>query len=107
MPARIRASSEPETPLPRSRPQVWRSEAPQFAVVLHAVPSRYKIRDARRWLEEDNQYLVSVPKLLDPPLSFFCYSLDELRDVATRELAAYFSKHSLEDLLPYQYQRQE
>lgn len=57
--------------------------------------------------EEDGQYLVDVPKLTSPRLSFFCYRLDELKDVATRELAAYFADHSLEDLLDYRYQRQE
>ena len=55
----------------------------------------------------DGQFLVRVPKLLDPPLAFYCYSLEELPEAAGRELAAYFSDISLEDLLPFQYQRQE
>lgn len=57
--------------------------------------------------EDSGQYLISVPKLTAPPLSFYCYKLDELRDAATRELSAYFSDHALEDLLDYQHQRQE
>lgn len=31
--------------------------APQFAVVVHAVPTRYQLGDSRRWLEEDNKHL--------------------------------------------------
>lgn len=57
--------------------------------------------------EENEQYLVSVPKLTDPPLSFFCYAQAELKETATRELAAYFSEMALEDLLFYEHQRQE
>ena len=57
--------------------------------------------------QANEQYLVSVPRLLDPPLSFYCFSVEELREVASRELAAYFSKTSLEELLEYEYQRQE
>lgn len=56
---------------------------------------------------ESQQYLVTVPRLLDPPLQFYCFSLDELRETASRELATYFSKASLEELLEYEYQRQE
>jgi ATP-dependent Clp protease ATP-binding subunit ClpC len=57
--------------------------------------------------EESGQYLVRVPKLLEPPLAFYCYSLEELKEVAARELASYFSATSLEELLEYEYQRQE
>src|SRR5205814_1817456 len=57
--------------------------------------------------EESGQYLVRAPKLLDPPLAFYCYSLEELKEVAARELASYFSSTSLEELLQYEYQRQE
>lgn len=57
--------------------------------------------------QDDEQFLVSVPKLTSPPLSFFCYRRDELKETATRELAAYFSDHTLEELLAYEYQRQE
>jgi ATP-dependent Clp protease ATP-binding subunit ClpA/protein subunit release factor B len=57
--------------------------------------------------DDSEQYLITVPKLTSPPLAFYCYQLDELKEFATRELAAYFGKHSLEDLLEYQHQRQE
>ena len=57
--------------------------------------------------EEDGQYLVIVPKLTSPRLSFYCYNLEEMQEVAARELAAYFSETSLEDMVQYQYQRQE
>jgi ATP-dependent Clp protease ATP-binding subunit ClpA/protein subunit release factor B len=57
--------------------------------------------------EEDGQFLVSVPKLADPPLAFYCYSREELTEAATRELSAYFSGRSLEELLAYEHQRQE
>jgi ATP-dependent Clp protease ATP-binding subunit ClpC len=57
--------------------------------------------------EDDGQYLVSVPKLQSPPLSFYCYSLDELKETASREIASYFSAESLEELLQYRYERQE
>jgi ATP-dependent Clp protease ATP-binding subunit ClpA len=57
--------------------------------------------------EESGQYVVSVPKLIWSPLAFYCYKLDELKDVATRELSAYFSNYSLEGLLYYQHERQE
>ena len=39
-------------PIPPPLPQF-----PQFAVVLHAVPTKYKLVEVRRWLEEDNQHL--------------------------------------------------
>lgn len=57
--------------------------------------------------EENGQYLISVPKLNSPPLAFYCYRLDELKEVASREIASYFSEESLEELLQYQYERQE
>ncbi|MDQ7826071.1 MAG: AAA family ATPase [Candidatus Eremiobacteraeota bacterium] len=57
--------------------------------------------------EEGSQLLVSAPKLASPPLSFYCYSMAELREAATREIAAYFSSFTLEEILPYCYQRQE
>lgn len=57
--------------------------------------------------EEGGQYLVSVPRLVSPMLSFFCYSLDELKETAAREIQTYFSEHTLEEILEYQYQRQE
>jgi ATP-dependent Clp protease ATP-binding subunit ClpA/protein subunit release factor B len=57
--------------------------------------------------EEDGQYRVSVPKLAEPELAFYCYSLEELPETAAREISAYFSGTSLEDLLDYQYGRQE
>jgi len=31
--------------------------SPQFAVVLHAVPTKFKLGEVHRWLEEDNKYL--------------------------------------------------
>ncbi len=57
--------------------------------------------------EEDGQFLISVPKLQSPPLSFYCYRLDELKEVAAREIASYFSGVSLEELIQYQHERQE
>jgi len=30
---------------------------PQFTVVIHAVPTKYRTGEVRRWLEEDNQHL--------------------------------------------------
>ena len=57
--------------------------------------------------QEDGQYLVTVPKLSDPPHAFYCYKLEELKEVTTRELSTYFSDYALEDLLDYEYQRQE
>ena len=38
--------------------------------------------------EEDGQYLVSVPKLVSPPLSFYCYRLSELQKTAEQALLA-------------------
>lgn len=57
--------------------------------------------------EDDGQYLVRVPKLLSPQLAFYCYQLSELPTTAGQELAAYFTDHTLEEILPYQHQRQE
>ena len=44
----------PPTPPPQdpTNPQI-----PQFAVVLHAVPTKYKLGEVQRWLEEDNRFL--------------------------------------------------
>src|SRR5262249_61123667 len=53
------------------------------------------------------QSLAGAPKLAGPGPSFYCYALEELPEVATRELAAYFSDTSLEALLPYRHGRQE
>lgn len=41
----------------RRRPKAPPAPTPQFAVVIHAVPLKYKVGEVRRWLEEDNQYL--------------------------------------------------
>ncbi len=57
--------------------------------------------------KEQVQYLISVPKLADPPLSFYCYDLSELQETATRELSTYFSDSTLEELLEYEADRQE
>ncbi len=57
--------------------------------------------------EEEGQQLVSVPKLSDRPLAFYRHAGDDLQEIATQELAAYFRDHSFEQLLEYQHQRQE
>jgi ATP-dependent Clp protease ATP-binding subunit ClpA/protein subunit release factor B len=68
---------------------------------------RVKLKISLMVTREEEQYRVMAPKLTEPPLSFFCYNLDELEETASRELAAYFADFSFEALLPYQYDRQE
>ena len=53
---KLPAELSPPTP-PQQKPSPPAFASPQFAVVVHAVPTRYRLGDSRRWLEEDNRYL--------------------------------------------------
>jgi ATP-dependent Clp protease ATP-binding subunit ClpA/protein subunit release factor A/predicted RNase H-like HicB family nuclease len=56
---------------------------------------------------EDDQILVSVPRLRYPPLSFYITSREELQPTAQLELIQYFHGDTFETLLQYQIARQE
>jgi predicted RNase H-like HicB family nuclease len=57
--------------------------------------------------QDDGQLLVTVPRLSDPPLAFYCASLEELPATAQAELAQYFYGRSLEEIMLYQGNRYE
>ncbi|MBX3085580.1 MAG: AAA family ATPase [Anaerolineae bacterium] len=57
--------------------------------------------------EDDGQLLVSVPKLGNPPLTFYVYNRDELESQANIEIAAWFDNVPLERLLEYKHARSE
>jgi ATP-dependent Clp protease ATP-binding subunit ClpC len=57
--------------------------------------------------EEDGQFLATAPRLLYPPLSFYCSKLGELAAIAQLELSQYFYDYSFEQILRYQASRQE
>jgi ATP-dependent Clp protease ATP-binding subunit ClpA/predicted RNase H-like HicB family nuclease len=57
--------------------------------------------------EEDGQFLVSVPKLRYPPLSFYVAAEGELGEIAQLELSQYFHGEALETIAQYQGARYE
>jgi ATP-dependent Clp protease ATP-binding subunit ClpC len=57
--------------------------------------------------EEDGQLLVTVPKLGNPPLSFYVFNRDELESQANVEISAWFDAMPLERLLEFKHARTE
>ncbi|MBN1966001.1 MAG: AAA family ATPase [Anaerolineae bacterium] len=57
--------------------------------------------------EEDGQLLVTVPKVGNPPLTFYVYQWDELQPTGATELTAWLDGLALDQLLDYQHARSE
>ncbi|MBN1965234.1 MAG: ATP-dependent Clp protease ATP-binding subunit, partial [Anaerolineae bacterium] len=57
--------------------------------------------------EEDNQLVVTVPRLGDPPLTFYAYSPAELEDTARVEILGWLDESALEELQQYRHARSE
>lgn len=57
--------------------------------------------------DDDKQLVVTVPRLGDPPLTFYAYNWDELEDTARTEIAAWLDDETLESLQPYRHARSE
>lgn len=57
--------------------------------------------------EDDGQLLVSVPKLGNPPLSFYVFNENELDQQANVEISAWFESTTLDQLMEYRHARSE
>lgn len=57
--------------------------------------------------EEDKQLVVTVPRLGQPPLTFYAYNWDELEETARTEIVSWLDDETLEDLQQYRHARQE
>src|SRR5262249_5920835 len=57
--------------------------------------------------EDDGQLFVTVPKLGQPPLTFYVYNKDELHQQAAVELAAWLDGMSLDQLMEFRHARAE
>ncbi len=57
--------------------------------------------------DEDKQLLVSVPRLGEPPLTFYAFTWDELEETARTEITAWLDDESLENLQQYRHARSE
>ncbi len=57
--------------------------------------------------DDDGQLIVTVPKLGQPPLTFYVYKHEELQATAATELAAWLDGLALDQLLDYQHARRE
>ncbi|MBI5958169.1 MAG: AAA family ATPase [Chloroflexi bacterium] len=57
--------------------------------------------------DEDKQLVVNVPRLGDPPLTFYSFNLDELEETARTEITSWLDDESLESLQQYRHARSE
>ncbi|MBN2306020.1 MAG: ATP-dependent Clp protease ATP-binding subunit, partial [Anaerolineae bacterium] len=57
--------------------------------------------------DEDKQLLVTVPRLGQPPLTFYAYNWDELEDTARTEIITWMDDETLDSLQQYQHARGE
>ncbi|HEX3050503.1 MAG TPA: AAA family ATPase [Aggregatilineaceae bacterium] len=57
--------------------------------------------------EENSQLLVTVPRLGNPPLTFYAYNWDELLETSKQEILAWLDDVTLDDLQQYRHARSE